>query len=46
MFRAFKKQVNLGVIDVKDAQVALNFFVADIGEMSKKAVLLLAPIYL
>jgi len=44
MFRAFKKQVNLGVINVKDAQIALDFFIADISEMFKKTVLLLAPI--
>ncbi|MFQ6125261.1 MAG: type II toxin-antitoxin system VapC family toxin [Candidatus Heimdallarchaeota archaeon] len=44
MFRAFKKQVNLGVINEKDAQIALDFFIADISEMSKKSVLQLIPI--
>jgi len=44
MFRAFKKQVNLGVIDTKDAQVALDFFLVDITEQSKKTTLILTPV--
>ena len=44
IFRAFKKQVNLGVINTKDAQVALDFFLADIAELSKKTMLILVPV--
>lgn len=33
MFRALKKQVNLEVIDLDVAEVALDFFIADIEEL-------------
>lgn len=44
MFRAFKKQVNLKSIENRDAQVALNLFLSEIGEYSQKKKLLLIPV--
>jgi len=44
MFRAFKKQVNLGTISEKNAEIAIDFFLSDIGEMVKKKVLILVPV--
>ncbi len=44
IFRAFKKQVNLGVIEVGKAQDALDFFLADIEEMTQSKILHLLPV--
>ena len=44
MFRAFKKQVNLGALTDGDAETALDFVVADIGEMVQRRILKLIPI--
>ena len=44
MFRAFKKQVNLGTIAEKDAELALDYFLSDIGEMAKKKILVIVPV--
>ncbi|MHA1293024.1 MAG: type II toxin-antitoxin system VapC family toxin [Promethearchaeota archaeon] len=44
IFRAFKKQVNLERIDDKDAQVAIDLFLSEIGECSQKGTLILAPV--
>ncbi|HUU78671.1 MAG TPA: PIN domain-containing protein [candidate division Zixibacteria bacterium] len=44
MFRAFKKQVNLGTIAEKDAEIALDYFLSDIGEMVKNKTLTLIPV--
>ncbi|MHA1187988.1 MAG: type II toxin-antitoxin system VapC family toxin [Candidatus Heimdallarchaeota archaeon] len=44
MFRAFKKQVNLGTISEKNAEIAIDFFLSDVGEMVKKKLLLLVPV--
>ena len=44
MFRAFKKQVNLGTISKKNAEIAIDFFLSDVGEMVKKKLLLLVPV--
>jgi predicted nucleic acid-binding protein len=35
MFRALKKQVNLGKINEDDAQIALDFFLSEIGLLAK-----------
>lgn len=39
MFRAFKKQVDLGPIAEKDAEIALDYFLGDVGEMVKNKTL-------
>jgi predicted nucleic acid-binding protein len=44
MFRALKKQVNLGYIAEEDAIVALDFFLSDVGELSQKRVLKLVSV--
>ncbi|NHJ85802.1 MAG: type II toxin-antitoxin system VapC family toxin [Asgard group archaeon] len=44
IFRAFKKQMNLGAITKKDAEIALDYFLSDIGEMVKNKTLLLVPV--
>ncbi len=44
IFRAFKKQVNLGVIETDKAQDALDFFLADIEEMAQSRTLHLIPV--
>ena len=44
MFRALKKQVNLDKIEEKTAQVALDFFLSEIGEMTKENVLEIIPV--
>ncbi|MHA1973635.1 MAG: type II toxin-antitoxin system VapC family toxin [Candidatus Hodarchaeales archaeon] len=44
MFRAFKKQINLQVINRKDADVAINFFLSDIGELSANGFLKIIPV--
>jgi predicted nucleic acid-binding protein len=44
MFRAFKKQVNLGTISENNAELAIDFFLSDVGEMVKKKHLLLVPV--
>ncbi len=46
MFRAFKKQVNLGVIAEADAQTAIDFFLADLAEMTDSGALRLIPVTL
>jgi predicted nucleic acid-binding protein len=44
MFRAFKKQVNLGAIVKKDAEIALDYFLSDVGEMVKNKILQFIPV--
>jgi predicted nucleic acid-binding protein len=44
MFRALKKQVNLSKIDENDAQIAIDFFLSEIGLLSKKRILVLYPV--
>jgi predicted nucleic acid-binding protein len=44
LFRAMKKQVNLGVIDEQVAQTVVDFAIADIGEMVRERRLVLVPI--
>ncbi|TFG04598.1 MAG: PIN domain-containing protein [Promethearchaeota archaeon] len=44
MFRAFKKQVNLDRIGEKDAQIALDLFLSQIGEYAQKEKLILVPV--
>ncbi|WP_287588073.1 type II toxin-antitoxin system VapC family toxin [Candidatus Borrarchaeum sp.] len=44
MFRALKKQSNLGTISEKDANITLDFFLSDIGEMNQKKILTLVPV--
>ena len=44
MFRAIKKQVNLESIAKKDAEITLDYFLSDVGEMVKNKVLILIPV--
>ncbi len=44
MFRAMKKQVNLGVLEAADAELALDFFLTEIGEMVTNRQLQLVPV--
>ena len=44
LFRALKKQVNLGKILEKDAKLTIDFFLTEIGEMSQKQTIQLVPI--
>lgn len=44
MFRAFKKQANLDRLEDKDAQIALDLFLSEIGEYSQKQKLILIPV--
>jgi len=44
MFRAYKKQVNLGVIDTATANIAIDFFVAEINKMVVEEKLQLVPV--
>ena len=44
MFRALKKQVNLGKIEEKDAKIALDFFISELGEMTEEKVLKIIPV--
>lgn len=44
MFRALKKQVNLGCIQDREAKIALDFFLSEIGEMRKEGVFVLKPV--
>ena len=44
MFRAFKKQVNLHILEEEDAKVAVEFFLTDITELVQKNVLKIIPI--
>ena len=44
MFRALKKQVNLEKIAEKDAKLALDFFLAELGEMNEEKILRLVPV--
>jgi predicted nucleic acid-binding protein len=44
MFRAFKKQVNLKRIEDKDAQIAIDLFLSQLGEYSQKKKLILIPV--
>ena len=46
LFRAFKKQVNLGVINEKDAVIAVDFLIADIRERVELNIVHLIPIKL
>lgn len=44
MFRALRKQVNLEKIEVKAAKLALDFFLAELGEMTEENVLKIIPV--
>lgn len=44
MFRALKKQVNLGKIGEKAAKTTLDFFLSELGEMSEEKVLQIIPV--
>ncbi len=44
MFRALKKQTNLGTINEKDAQITLDYFLSDVGEMIKTNLLKFVPV--
>ncbi|MHA1719412.1 MAG: type II toxin-antitoxin system VapC family toxin [Promethearchaeota archaeon] len=44
MFRALKKQVNLGNIEEKDANLTLDFFLVDIGQMVQDEKIILKPV--
>jgi len=44
MFRAFKKQINLERIEQKDAQLALNLFLSEIGEYIQRNEIILIPV--
>ncbi|MHA1169032.1 MAG: type II toxin-antitoxin system VapC family toxin [Candidatus Hodarchaeales archaeon] len=44
MFRALKKQVNLGKIAEKEAKTTIDFFLSEISEMSVKNKLELIPV--
>ncbi len=46
MFRALKKQANLGTIEEKDAKLVVKFFLSEIGEMSQKKKIILVPVTL
>lgn len=43
MFRALKKQVNLENLEPSDAKIAIDFFLADVGQMEQDKKLLLVP---
>ena len=44
MFRALKKQVNLGTIGEQAAKVALDFFLSELGELSEEKKLKIVPV--
>ncbi|MFX1286058.1 MAG: type II toxin-antitoxin system VapC family toxin [Promethearchaeota archaeon] len=44
MFRALKKQANLGKIEEKAAKLALDFFLSELGEMVEEKVLKIIPV--
>ena len=44
MFRALKKQANLGIIEEKDANLALDFFLVEIGQMVQDEKIILKPV--
>lgn len=44
MFRALKKQVNLGIIEESDANIALDFFLSDIRKYERQRKIVLYPI--
>ena len=44
MFRALKKQVNLGNIEESIAKTVIDFFLSEIGEMVKNEVLKVIPV--
>ena len=44
IFRAFKKQVNLGVIEEEQAQNALDYLIADLEELVQTKTLRLIPV--
>lgn len=46
LFRAFKKQVNLGIIGERTATVALDFLLADVNAMKHDGRLELVPVHL
>lgn len=43
-FRALKKQVNLGTIEEQDAELIVDYFLSEIGEMNQKNELILVPV--
>ncbi|MBN2156227.1 MAG: type II toxin-antitoxin system VapC family toxin [Candidatus Lokiarchaeota archaeon] len=44
MFRAFKKQANLGVIGKEEMELAVNFFLSDVKKLEQKKKIELIPI--
>ncbi len=44
MFRALKKQANLGTIEEKDAKLVIEFFLSEIGEMCLRKRIILVPV--
>lgn len=46
IFRAFRKQINLDVIEEDKVQDVIDFFLSEIAEMTQSKVLLLVPITL
>ena len=44
MFRAFKKQVNLERIEDRDAQIAIDLFLSELGEYTQKKIIILIPV--
>ena len=44
MFRAFKKQTNLGVIEKTDMEMAINFLLSDVKKMEQENKIQLIPV--
>lgn len=44
MFRAFKKQANLGVIEKSDMELAINFLLSDVKKLERENKIQLIPI--
>lgn len=44
MFRAFKKQVNLNVIDEDEASIALTYFLTELGDYERNGKLITLPV--
>lgn len=44
MFRAFKKQTNLGVIEKSDMEMAINFLLSDIKKLEQENKIQLIPV--
>jgi predicted nucleic acid-binding protein len=44
IFRAFKKQINLEKLEDKDAQIAIDLFLSELGEYTQKKKIILIPV--